>query len=180
MKKLTLIIGLCLSSLSASAQDAFYVSGMLGLTGVESTPIFEFDNELSYGVRAGVLFNDHVSVGLYINRYGTTSTIQPFPTLSADVSLTNIMGEVTYYFNPADENGFWLSGLLGTTQSNLSCPSNVSCVNESDTSFGLTAGYQFAVAPNFTLGPQFSYVVIDGDSQNTGTYSGMFNLTFWM
>ena len=100
MKKLVLILAFLALPLSSYAQDAFYVSGMLGLTSIDvDNSTLDFDTELAYGFRAGLLFNDHVSAGLFVNRYATEVS-------SVDLSALNIMAEVTYYFSEADENTF--------------------------------------------------------------------------
>ena len=179
MKKWILFFSF-LFTINVQAQDAFYVSGMLGLTNVDSgDSSVEYNTELSYGVRGGLLFNDHVSAGVYVNRYGGTGSVNGINS-DLDVTLTNLMAEVTYFFTPADENSFWVSGLLGTTRAELDCPTGFSCENSSDTSYGVSAGYQFAVAPNFTIGPQFTYIRVDSDGDGVNMISGSANLTFWL
>jgi hypothetical protein len=174
MKKTLLIFAMLILPLSSYAQDAFYVSGMLGLTSVSGTDPITLDTELSIGVRAGLLFNDHVSAGIFINRYASDLTVAGS---KVDVSLVNIMGEVTYYFNEADENGFWLSGLLGVTQTKGSA--TVLAADTTDTAFGGSIGYNFIVAPNFSIGPQFTAIKTTDDGDAT-EFSGIVNLTFWM
>ena len=171
MKKLVLILAFLTLPLSSYAQDAFYLSGMLGLTSIDvDNSTLDFDTELSYGFRAGLLFNDHVSAGLFVNRYATEVS-------SVDLSALNIMAEVTYYFSEADENTFWLSGLLGTTQFKIESP--LQSTNDSETSYGFSAGYHFMVAPNFSLSPQLTYILINAEDSAAST-SAMVNLTFWL
>lgn len=183
MKKIILILSFLALPLSSYAQDAIYLSGMLGLTSIDvDGSSLDYDNELSYGLRAGVLFNDHVSAGLFINRYGTDTSSA---ITTQDFSLTNIMGEVTYYAAPADENSFWVSGLLGITQSKvdttITFPATASTSqSEADTAYGFSAGYHFMVAPNFSLSPQVTYIITDADAGNFSELSWIVNLTFWM
>ena len=178
MKKLILILSLSLMSVSAFAQDAFYASGMLGLTNVDSdSNNIELKTELSYGVRAGLLFNDHVAAGVYINRYSGGDSNAFNGLVDYDIDLTNIMAEVTYFFTPADENSFFVSGLLGVTQSNPDC-SGATCDGESDTSYGATVGYNFMLAPNFSLAPQLTYVHVDAEEAYSMTTASA-NFTVW-
>lgn len=177
MKKLILITAtLLLLPLTSFAQDAFYVSGMLGLGTVNvegGNP--DYGTELTYGVRGGLLFNDHVAAGVFIQRYA--DKLSSVPGSSFDASLTNIMAEVTYYFTPADENTFFISGLLGTTRGEVDC---TGCTSSSDTSVGFTAGYNFMVAPNFSIAPQFNYIHIMSDPNTASMTSVMANLTLWL
>ncbi len=180
MKKLVLIFSILSLPLMSQAQDAFYVSGLLGLTSPNySDSDLETDTELSYGARAGLLFNENVSAGIYLQRYAGSDP--DFTVGETDVSLTNIMAEVTYYANMADENTFWISGLLGVTQSSTEFSSGLVADNdESDTAFGFAAGYHFMVAPNFSLSPQITYIYTDTDTSSYSEISGLANLTIWL
>ncbi len=181
MKKLILILTVFAFPFFAQAQDAFYVSGLLGLTNVNySDSNFDTGMELSYGVRGGLLFNDHVSAGIYIQKYNGSDSDFPVGGIDADAALTNIMAEVTYYFKEADENTFWISGLLGVTQSNIKFSNTFASQDESDTAFGFAAGYHFMVAPNFSLSPQFTYVYTDNKQSSFSQVSGLVNLTLWL
>ena len=65
VKKLALILAFLTLPLSSYAQDAFYLSGLLGLTNLDTgSGGLDIGTELSYGARAGVLFNDHVAAGI--------------------------------------------------------------------------------------------------------------------
>lgn len=182
MKKLVLIISFLSLPYSAFAQEAFYVGGLLGLTSIDAT--FDdgtketYDSELSYGLRAGVLFNDHLAAGLFLHQYGHDTTSSP-ANVELEYEFRNIMAELTYFFSEADENSFWVSGLLGVTQSSLetSIPSSN---EESDTSYGASIGYNFMVAPNFSISPQFTYIYTDSNLVNYNQFSGLVNLTFWL
>ena len=181
MKKLVLILTLLSMPWTAFAQDAIYLSGMLGLTSLEvSGSNIDYDTELAYGIRAGVLFNDHVSAGIFINRYDTDKAISPLT--QSEYTLTNIMAEVTYYFSEADENSFWVSGLLGVTKAeaeNRTVGTPAVVTDDSETAYGFSAGYHFMVAPNFSLSPQVTYIHTDADPNSFSELSGMANVTFW-
>ena len=180
MKKLILTLTtLVLLPLSSYGQDAFYASGMLGLTTFDGMPNFDSSTELSYGARAGLLFNDHVAAGIYINKYsGKDSNVLNIG--SAEVDATNIMAEVTYFFTVADENAFYISGLLGTTSTKQTCSALLTgCTEESDTSYGASIGYNFMLAPNFSLAPELTYVAIASDPKATSMLSAMANFTIW-
>ncbi len=183
MKILSLIFCLFILPYSASAQDAFYLSGLLGLSQFEVsdsslTTSPDFDAELAYGLRAGLLFNDHVSAGVFIQQTSAESRISVLGIpVNADYSLRNIMAEVSYYFNAADENTFWVSGLLGVMQVDVDSTLNS---NDSETALGATVGYQFAVAPNFSLSPQFTIIYADSTDGSVTQMSGLINLTAWL
>jgi outer membrane autotransporter protein len=120
-----------------------------------------------------------VSAGIYLQRYAGSDP--DFTVGETDVSLTNIMAEVTYYANMADENTFWVSGLLGVTQSSTEFSNNLVADNDqSDTAFGFAAGYHFMVAPNFSLSPQITYIYTDTDTSSYSEFSGLANLTIWL
>lgn len=175
MKKLIIVLTFLAVPLSSYAQDAFYVSGMLGLGKLNvNNSTIDYNTELTYGLRAGLLFNDHVSAGLYLQRYKTDYTSG----IKFEFTIDNIMAEVTYYFKEADENTFWLSGLLGKTKGKIT--SALGSPSETDTSFGFSAGYQFAVAPNWSLSPQITYIMTNGDPNNYSEFSALANLTVWL
>lgn len=175
MKKLVLIITLIAMPLMSQAQDAVYLSGMLGLNQLSvSGSNNDFDWELSYGGRAGLLFNDHFSAGIYLQRLNTEASNV---TNGPEYTMDNVMAEVTYYFNEVDENTFWVSGLLGMTFVETS--SAGLSFKDDATAYGAAAGYSFAVSPNFTISPQVTY--IQSSFPNTSSQlSGLVNLTFWL
>lgn len=183
MKKLILILSFLTLPLATQAQDAFYITGLLGLTNVDISPqVTSYDTELSYGLRAGLLFNDHVSAGLFLKNYSTSKNNFNITNDNVDFSLLNIMAEVTYFFNEADENTFWISGLLGTTQLSASYtgPSNLSDDDDSGTALGASVGYHFMVAPNWSLSPQMTIIRTDVSPSTITDLSGMVNITLWL
>lgn len=179
MKKLVLIISFLTLPLAGQAQEAFYVSGMLGMTMVDTSDGLDLETELSYGARAGLLFNDHISAGLYLHRYSgeDTTTNIGNPT---EVDFTNVMAELTYYFSEADENSFWISGLLGITNIDTNCTGNGCTQGSGQTSYGVAAGYHFMVAPNWSISPQITSIVFDADPNDISEISGMVNVTLWL
>ncbi len=175
MKKLVLILTFLALPLTSYAQDAFYLSGMLGLTQMDiSGSNAEFDSELSYGARAGLLFNDHFAAGIYIHRVTTEANNI---TNGPEYVLDNVMAEATYYFNEADENSFWVSGLLGMTFAETKTAGL--SISDDATAYGASAGYSFAVSPNFTISPQVTYIS-SNFTNSVSELSGMVNLTFWL
>jgi hypothetical protein len=179
MKKLAWILMIMTLPALAQAQDAIYLSGMLGLTRVGSDNAnLETDPELSYGARAGLLFNDHIAAGLFLHRttYDVSGSnfLGPFTT---EPTFDNVMAEVTYYFAEADENSFWISGLLGMTFNEI--VSNGFSRSEDATSYGLSAGYHFMVAPNWSISPQFTYIQSNFDD-SVNEISALANLTVWL
>ena len=176
MKKLVLILAMTILPLSSYAQDAFYISGLLGMTQLDpSEGPLEYNTELSYGLRGGHLFNDHVSAGVFVHRVVADATN---PGAVSEATVDNLMAEVTYFFSEADENSFFLSGLLGTTK--FTNEGNGISLSESGTSFGASAGYHFMVAPNFSLSPQVTYITSDIDGIDVSEVTGMINLTLWL
>lgn len=173
-KFLLLIFVSFLMGPNAYAQQAFYASGLLGAS-------YRFDDALSdigfsYGARVGVLFNENISVGLYWQRFDTDiGKFAHGATLVGDPNYTleDIMVEVTYYAHEADENTFWVSGLLGIKRSMSSYGS------DSRLSYGFSLGYQFLLAPNFTLSPQLTMTYADFDLELVLQTSALANLTFW-
>lgn len=174
MKKLITILVLVMLPFFAQAQEAIYVSGLLGLTTVDTDADIKLSTELSYGLRAGVLFNDNIAVGLYINRYSSSGNIPSFG--SSNLEYMNMMAEGVYHFQEADENGLWVSALLGLTDVTQSCPTGAICTTAaSETSYGGSVGYHFMLAPNYSLSPQFTMILIDGTIMSTV----MGNFSFW-
>jgi hypothetical protein len=153
------------------AQQALYLSGQLGMGQVNvHNSNQDFDTELQFGARAGVLFNDHVAVGAFLQQSNSSDS-------SFDFDLTAILAEVSFYMNPADEDGPWASLLLGVNRSK----SNFAAFDgESDTAFGFSAGYHWNLAANFSLGPQIVYLYTDSDVGPFSQWSVLGNLTFWM
>ncbi len=175
MKKLVVIFTLIAMPFTSNAQDAIYLSGLLGLQQVDiANSNTTYDSELSYGARAGLLFNDHVSAGIYLQRVNIDSTVGIFTTES---TLDNVMAEITYYFAEADENSFWVSGLLGMTFAKEEF--GTQRASDDATAYGLAAGYHFMVAPNFSLSPQVTYIH-SGFTNDVSEISGLVNLTFWL
>jgi hypothetical protein len=172
MKTLISFVFVLTIPLSASAQQAIYLSGLLGIghVSVSNSP-FNLDPDLSFGARAGVLFTEHVAVGAYWHQSNNDIRYSTGQTFKA----TNLMAEISYFFNEADENGFWLSGLLGTTQAS----SSLSSASETDLALGFSVGYQFALTPNFTLSPQLVYIHTDGSGDPFNQYKALMNLTAW-
>ncbi|MCB0378327.1 MAG: porin family protein [Bdellovibrionales bacterium] len=179
MKKLILFTAFALLPYGAYAQDAIYLSGMLGLGQVDvDGSSVDFDTELTFGGRAGLLFNDHVSAGIFVMNFSTDKT---YLGSRYEMSALPIMGEVTYFVNEADENTFWVSGLLGVTGTELK--TGAGTIDDSETSVGFSVGYHFMVAPNFSLSPQFTYIKVMGDSATASDASLMAafaNVTFWL
>ena len=175
MKKLALIIAMTtLLPFTSQAQEAIYLSGMLGMTSFDvADSSITYDTELSFGARGGVLFNEHIAAGIYIQRYATDNA-------SVDLSTLNLMAEVSYYFNEAEENGFWVSGLLGVTNWTADYTAAVPNDDDSETAFGGTAGYHFMVAPNFSISPQVTYIYTNTDTSSFTQLSGLVNVTFWL
>ncbi len=174
MKKLVLVITFLAMPFTTYAQDAIYLSGMLGLTQVDVDSNLDYDAELSYGARAGLLFNDHVSAGLFLHR----SAVEPSnPGLNSETTIDNVMAEVTYYFAEADENSFWISGLLGLSYAETKVAGD--SVSDDATALGVSGGYHFMVAPNFSISPQVTFIRSSFDT-TASELSGMVNLTFWL
>lgn len=164
-------------SLQVHAQDAFYVSGLLGMTQVNwQSTTYDIDPELSAGLRGGLLFNDNVSAGLFLHRFN--GDLENNGNAVGEITFGLIMAEVTYYFEPADENTFWISGLLGTAR--LKTEVGALSAEASETAMGVSVGYHWAVSPNFTLGPQMTYVYVDTSSSSGNLLSAHFNVTFWL
>ncbi len=219
MKKLLAILGF-LVPFAAQSQDGFYASGLLGInsttmnvkTGTTAFSYgegtnFSFDSEISFGFRFGLLFNDHVSAGVHLQRYTgktfiTSKTVKAgsnTPMLSCtppceiinskhdyNVTFNNFMAELTYYVNEVDEHGLWISGLLGVTQIKTSISNHSDYIgnlvdkNTGATAFGASLGYHFTVAPNFSLGPQISFIRINTNKSNYNQFSGLLNITLWL
>ena len=171
MKRLLILIVFTLSPLTLFAQDAIYISGLLGLgkTSVNQTGV-DFNTELNIGLRAGVLFNDNVSAGIFFLRSNNETSINT-NTVSSDFN--PMMAEVTYYFNVADEDSFYISGLLGVAKLGT-------VESKNETAVGASAGYHFMVAPNFSLGPQVLFVKTLGElDKDASLVSALFNITVW-
>lgn len=171
MKKLIILLSFLTLPLTSYAQDAFYISGLLGLGQVDvNVNNVDFGTELNIGLRAGLLFNDHVSAGVFFLRSDNETSVLN-TTVATDFN--PLMAEVTYYFNPADENGLTISGLLGvatvgTTSSN------------SETAVGAAIGYHFMLAPNYSLAPQLTYVKTLGErDKDAQLISALVNFTIW-
>ena len=208
MKKLFVILGF-LIPLGSQAQDAFYASGLLGInrTTVDIKGVYpSFDPEITFGFRFGLLFNDHISAGVYLQRYSGSGTSSDKDNsfknridatdLSLDGTFNNFLAEITYYVNEADENSFWISGLLGVTQVKLSgfseerrlwgsspvfVPHREEIEKEkNETAFGAALGYHFMVAPNFSISPQVTFVYTDTDDGKYTQFSGLLNITLWL
>lgn len=175
MKKFLVLLAFLGISTSAHAQDAFYVSGLLGL-GQASMNVsgVEFDTELNYGFRAGFLFNDNVSAGLFYMRSDNSTSVNTLvgtTTFSSDFN--PLMAEVTYYFNVADENSLTISGLLG-----VASVGNPNSTNE--TAVGAAIGYHFMLAPNYSLAPTITYIKTLGeDDTDAQLISALVNFTVW-
>lgn len=177
MKKLALIIAFLTLPLAAQAQEAFYLSGLLGLTDLQpSSGSAEYDYELTYGLRGGLLFNEHMSAGIFLQQLSTDQTNAVG--YSAETSAVNVLAEFTYYFTPADEDTFWVSGLLGTTFVETEFNDGTK-VTDDGTTLGVAAGYHFMVAPNFSISPQVTYLHV-GTNPELAEISGMVNLTLWL
>ena len=175
MKKIILVLTFLTLPLSSYAQDAFYVSGLLGLGQLDiNVNEGDFGSELNYGVRAGLLFNDHVAAGLFYLRSDNEKTISTNAvnaTISSDFN--PLMAEVVYYFNEADENSFYLSGMLGIADVGLN--------SENETAVGASAGYNFMLAPNYSLAPQLTYIKTLGENDKDATHiSALINFTIWL
>ena len=221
MKKLFFTLGF-LFSFSVHGQDSFYASGLLGLNSTTMNVIigtnmysygegmsFSFDSEISFGFRFGVLFNDHVSVGVYLQRYTgrtfiksekcqlfTTPSNAPMHSCAPESSLVevkydynmtfnNFLAEFTYYVNEVDENGLWISGLLGVTQIKARIPNkdkyhDLVYENSGETTFGTSLGYHFMVAPNFSISPQMSFTLFTDTKTFYNQLSGLINVTLWL
>ena len=185
MKKRFLAALVFLLPFYSQAQEAFYISGLLGLSSPSSeieqpssSPgnkiSYKFGAEISYGFRLGLLFNDHLSAGIYTQRYSDSDTGST-SSLPRKGTFTNLMAEFNYYVNEADEDGFWFGGLLGITQVKLT-----NAEDNNETAFGVLCGYHFMVAPNFSIAPQITYIHTDRDWGEFAQFSGLVNLTFWM
>lgn len=81
MKKILIILSF-LVPFAVHGQDGFYTSGLLGINSTTRAATggtnyysygeganFTFDSKISFGFRFGVLFNDHFSAGIYLQRY---------------------------------------------------------------------------------------------------------------
>ena len=219
MKKFLIALGF-LIPFTAQSQDGFYASGLLGINSTtmdfkekdfiyfnETKINLSFDSEISFGFRFGLLFNDHISAGVYLQRYtGKTSLRSKSITHDSNipmwsctspceivntrhdynVTFNNFLAELTYYINEVDENGLWISGLLGVTQIKTSISKkdnyngNLVDENSGETSFGVSLGYHFIVAPNFSISPQMSFIHIGASRADFNQFSGLINVTLWL
>ena len=216
MKKIFIILSF-LAPFTAQSKDGFYTSGLLGVnsttmnatTGTSAYSYgegmsFSFDLDISFGFRFGILFNDHVSAGIHLQRYTSKTFIvkKEIRHLSAPDCLfqnsceivnskydyhftfNNFLAEFTYYINKVDENGLWISGLLGVTQVKTSVPNYNGYLlldeNSVGASLGTSLGYHFMVAPNFSISPQMSFIVIVGTEVFYSQFSGLVNVTLWL
>lgn len=190
------------------SQDAFYASGLLGLNRTSMKTTVENNNvntsmgwlEITFGLRLGVLFNDHFSAGVYLQRFSDSVTDindiygGPVRQMDLDITTNNLMAEFTYHFGEVNENGFWISGLLGLTQikSKFTTDQTNPFLNgilkktkdEYETSIGLSLGYHFMISPNFSFDPQFTYIYVpmegEGEYSRIRQYSALLNITFWL
>ena len=178
MKKLTLIlITSLLLPLTSYAQEAVYVSGLLGLGQISTDSNDSFGTDLIYGARGGILFNDNLALGVFITRQSSSTVTNR---VDVESEVTPLMAEVTYHLNEAEENGFVFSGMLGTAM--ISTTTGSTTNDETFTGLGASAGYSFAVSPNFSLSPQLTYIRFLGDGIGNGegtNLSAMANLTIW-
>lgn len=176
MKKYILVALLIFQFPLASQALDFYTSGMLGVGTIDSKGLSgdQYDNSLTYGLRAGILIDEKFSAGLFFKELNTKDGAGPSTTVS------HLMLEATYYFSGARENTFFISGLIGGTQIHESSTSFSQSSNEVGLSYGATAGYQFMVTDNFSLSPQVTYIYTqEAGRTDYSDLSAILNLQFW-
>lgn len=150
MKKTLLTLSLIFFlPLASVAQESFYLAGQLGVGTLNDTAdrSDKFDNDLTYALRAGMAFTEHLSLGVFLNKLTTRLGLQP------EVESMQTMAELTYYPSGIDEDGFLMSALLGVKRAVVTERSQ----DEVGLAMGMNVGYQFALTPNFSLSPRFSY-----------------------
>ena len=180
MKKTLFIALVFLLPLHSQAQDTPYISILLGYSRMDETEQFSSDTEFSFGVRIGLLFGDHFSVGIYAQSFSAAPPNRYYYYYSSKkFTFTHRMIDYNFY-GKADEGGFWFGGLFGITQ--VQDPSfrfNRSR-NINQTSYGFSSGYHIMVTTNFSIAPQITYIRVDpGKLQSFTHLSGLINFTYW-
>ena len=182
MKKRFLAALVFLLPFYSQAQEAPYISILLGASRLNETEQFSSDTEVSFGLRLGILFGDHFSAGIYAQSFSASpNRYYHYYYGSKKFTFTNRMIDFNFY-DKADEGGFWFGCLFGITQvqDDPLFRSNRSR-NINQTSFGFSSGYHIMVTTNFSIAPQITYIRVDPGKlyQSFTQLSGLINFTYW-
>jgi len=161
----------------AFAQDAFYGSVKLGMGDMTGHPQIDTDPELTYGANFGVLFNDFVAFGVNFNYFKAE-----FPDAiigDVDFSAAVYMAELTFYFMPpTDKHSPYAGILLGAATTKEVVGAGLE-VSSSDAAAGAKLGFNFSVAPDFSIAPEFNYTLIMTDNDDLSLIGGQLVVTAW-
>lgn len=171
-------VGMFLISLTAlGQQDGSYAGLQLGMGNMINNDTFEVDTELTYGVTIGGQLNDQLSLGAYINFYNTKEALDD--TRELKVNVMPIMAELSFSLkHPAHFHTPYVSGLLGIARSQvrLTTLGVVEDSTETDTAAGFRVGYSFAVAPYVSISPDFTFVHVFYEDDDTTNGDDEFNV----